>query len=483
MYGCQCPKRLFYHKYRRDLRNPEEEQQALYDAGISVGEVARGLFPNGVDATPPDSFSYHLAVASTKKYIEQGETVIYEAAFQYDGVLCAIDILVKEENVWRAYEVKSTLSVKDQHITDAALQFYVISNSGLTIDDFFIVNLNKEYYRNGDADLIHKVTGQHLFKKTSVLKEVVEEQTSVDRKIFELKALIDTKVEPVIEIGSHCFDPYPCNFTEHCWAHVPKTDSVFDLPDKAAWKSFESGYMKLEDIPEDFKLGKKATMQLAHYKSGEVHIDKEEIKTFLDSPSYPLYFFDFETIRSAIPEFDESRPLEQIPFQYSLHKIAHEGAALEHFEFLGDGVNDPRHELIKSMIADLGTTGSIICYNMTFEKSCNNDLACDFPEFENELEQIKDRIVDLMTPFSKRWYYHPNFANSHSIKVVLPVLIPELRYEDLEIQEGGTSSRTYAQLKKQEKEVAEMQRRHLQEYCKLDTLAMVRIWEYLKTLK
>lgn len=105
MYGCQCPKRLYLHKFRYDLRNPEYEQQvSIFAAGIDVGLLARDLFPNWVCAEPPDTFSYHNSVEKTAKYIAQQHPVIYEAAFNFEGVMCAIDILVKKKGKWFAFE-------------------------------------------------------------------------------------------------------------------------------------------------------------------------------------------------------------------------------------------------------------------------------------------------------------------------------------------------------------------------------------------
>jgi len=134
------------------------------------------------------------------------------------------------------------------------------------------------------------------------------------------------------------------------------------------------------------------------------------------------------------------------------------------------------------MIQSLGITGSILCYNMAFEKSRIKEFALDYPEYKKALLSINSRVVDLMVPFQKRWYYHPEFKGRYSIKVVLPLLIPELRYDALDIQEGGTASMIYAQLKWQDKETTEKQRAQLLAYCKMDTLAMVRIYQHLEGL-
>mgnify|MGYP003738049463 CR=1 FL=1 len=283
-----------------------------------------------------------------------------------------------------------------------------------------------------------------------------------------------------INIGPHCVTPYECDFTMHCWAHMPKDNSVLSLARGAGWKLLEEGYKHLDEIPEDYTLGATASMQLTYYRSGEIDIEKDEIERFLEPLVYPLYFFDFETIMPGIPEFDDSRPYQQIPFQFSLHVQHASNGEVEHHAFLGDGINDPRLRLIEVMLKALGETGSIVCYNMSFEKARIKELAELYPQHETKLLAIHDRIFDLMLPFQKRWYYHPQFKGSYSIKAVLPVLIPELRYDALEIQDGGTASLVYAQLKNQDAETVKVQREQLLAYCKLDTLAMVRILDHLR---
>jgi hypothetical protein len=486
LYGCQCPKRLHLHKYRQDLKNPVDERvQYKKDSGTSVGLLAQQLFPGGVDArlndsvgqtSPKDIFSYQEYVIKTQELIAQGVTIIYEAVFQYDGALCAVDILVKEGNAWYAYEVKGAGSIYEQYVTDAAFQYYVITNSGLLLDDISIVHLNKKYVRSGELEI------NKLFVKQSILREVVDLQNSIQHKIAELKNLL-THPEPVQDIGPHCFAPYDCDFTDHCWAHMPKIDSVFDLGyQTAVWKLYAAGYLHLDHIPKDYTLSKPLALQLAHYHSGEPFIDQEAVQKFLSSIHYPVYFLDFETVWPGVPEFDNTHPFQQVPFQFSLHILRTATDTPEHYEFLGDGHADPREAFVHAMTGHLGTEGTILCYNTTFEKSRIKELAFLFPQHADTLLRLTTRMADLMQPFQKRWYYHPEFKGSYSIKNVLPVLCPDLRYDSLSIREGDTASKVYAQLKMQDDDTAALQREHLLAYCKMDTLAMVRILEWLRRI-
>jgi hypothetical protein len=435
MYGCQCPKRLYLHKFKPELSNHEEENQSTFSKGNDVGLLARDLFQGGVSAQPVDTFSYHQSVQKTQQLIERGTTVIYEACFNFQEMLCAVDILVKENNKWYAYEVKATTNVKDEFILDASLQYHVLINSGLPVEDIFIVHLNNKYVRRGELEI------QKLFTKESVLSKIKNQQKFVETKIIELKKLIADKKEPTIEVGNQCHKPYSCNFTNHCWKGIEEERST-----------------------------------------REAYRNKEYLKEFVGELQYPLFYFDFETVMPAIPEFNESRPYQQVPFQYSLHIQKGRGEELEHFEFLGDGINDPRAPLIKELLDTLGKSGSIIVWYQTFEISRLKELARDFPEFEAEICAVIERIIDLIVPFRKKQFYHPDFNESSSIKVVLPVLVPELSYDELQIQDGLSAARTYAEIKNQAKEVQIEQRESLLKYCKLDTLAMVRILEVIDKL-
>lgn len=434
MYGVQCPLRLYLHKFKPELKNPvDEEQQAIFTTGTNVGILAQGVFPGGVDVTPPDTFSYHISVAKTKELIAAGQKIIYEAAFNFDGIMCAIDILVNKKGKWYAYEVKSVNNLKDQHIMDAALQYYVLTNAGVPIEDFFIMHFDREYVKRGEIDV------QRLFASTSVLDGVLEYQEFIASKSTELKTMLSKKEQPLIEPSDHCFKPYECDFTLHCRKNMVEEKDDY----------------------------------------GKLSINKKAIKDFINQFEYPLYFFDFETVGHAVPIYDESRPYQAVPFQYSLHIKKNKKAEPEHLAFLGDGMNDPREALINELLNHLKDKGTILVWYKPFEMGKIRDLARDFPKYEKQLNDLLERVIDLMEPFKKGYYSHPEFEGSASIKNVLPVLIPELSYGDLEVQDGMAASITYANLKDKNTVEKEKTRQALLAYCHLDTLAMVKILEKL----
>jgi hypothetical protein len=291
---------------------------------------------------------------------------------------------------------------------------------------------------------------------------------------------------PEREIGPHCSEPYTCDFWAHCWKHVPEY-SIFNISrllwDKK-WELYNMNILELKDIPEDFPLSDKQWEQVQSEVNQEAIIDKENIKSFVDDLQYPLYFMDFETFATAVPLFDNSGPYKPLVFQYSLHVLRSKDGPLGHKEFLaeGDG-NDPRLRFIERLIEDCGQEGDVLVYNIGFERSKLTNLAEVYPEHEEAIMQIVDRLKDLMLPFQKKWYYTPAMRGSYSIKEVLPAMVPELSYGDLNIQEGGTASSTFAAIMTGDfNGDVEQTRKDLLDYCKLDTFAMVEILNKLKSV-
>lgn len=433
--GIKCPKALYLHFNEPEERDEtSESQQHLFDTGHSVGHLAQQLFPGGIDASRGEPGNYAENIAYTKELIENGQAVIYEAAFGDGEVLCYLDILVKKQGKWHAYEVKGSTSVKDYYYLDAAFQFYVIRKSGLKLADISLVHLNNQYVRRGELDL------PELFTIVPLTDEIIDLQPDIPVFLKRLQEMLETGEEPDIEVGRQCTKPYDCDFIGYCH--------------------------------RDLLIGPKSDLP--------ANRDQDALDEFKDELEYPLYFMDFETIMPAIPMYDENRPYQQIPFQYSLHLQKKKNGPLHHFEFLGTPPDDPRPDFIQSLLDNLGYHGTILVYNKTFENCRLNEIARDFPEYASRIEEVQDRMVDLMVPFRKKHLYTPEMNGSYSLKAVLPALVKDLSYNDLEIREGGTASLTYESLYQDtDPESIRQKRENLLEYCKLDTLSMVRLLELL----
>ena len=480
--GLQCPKSLWLKKYNKDiLTTADSSAQAIFETGDRVGSLACKLFPDG-EEIPFEGTSFEEKIALTQQWLNEGMKNIYEATFEYDGILVMVDILhINDDNAVEIYEVKSSTSVKSVYLDDASIQYYVLNGLGYNVKTTNIVHINNAYKREDKLEI------EKLFSIVDVSDEVLELQYNIPEQLKHFRNfLTDKEKEPQLDIGSHCFKPYACDAMEHCWKHVPEY-SVFDISRLRTDKKFELYYKGIIDFNDIEDMSAYSESQQVQIKSEQTQSDiitKKAIKDFIGTLSYPLYHLDFETFQQAIPEWKGISPFMHIPFQYSLHVEKEDKKELEHYEFLAKEGIDPRYELAKRLVNDIPTDVTVLAYNMGFEKGVIRKLAAMFDELAPELLAIHDNIKNLMTPFQRKDYYVPSMKGSYSIKYVLPALVPEMAkaYKELDgVQNGGEAMQTYTKLAhmKDKKEVAQL-REALLRYCELDTIAMVKILEKLK---
>jgi len=476
--GLQCHKSLWLYRHRRELMTPPDAaREAVFAVGHEVGKLAQRRFPGGVEiALERDNFD--AMCARTAELIEQGARVIYEATFVRDGLLAMVDILVKNDDAWDFFEVKSSTRVKPVHLPDAAIQWHIL-DAQLELGRAHIMHIDTRYRRSGALDL------DRLFLSVDVTAEVTQLQPGLPASVQSMQSML-ADAEPDIAIGQHCKNPYECDFKAWCWRAVPKP-SVFDLyklPGERKFELFRRGLVRYADLRGQ-NLSAAQALQIDTAASGEAHVDRQGLGEFLAAARYPLHFLDFETLMHAVPRFDDQRPYQQIPFQYSLH-ILHADGELEHREFLAEEGKDPRTAVAVSLAGDLGEHGSIVAYSEPTEKRALGALAEHCPRQAAALGAAQTRFIDLLTPFRQLMYYHPDFNGDLSIKSVLPAMLPndpEADYAGLEISDGRTAMRKYDELAQIDDEGERRKARDaLRDYCRLDTLAMVRIWQELLRL-
>jgi hypothetical protein len=477
LMGLQCHKLLWFRYNAKDqIPAPDESAQAIFDQGTQVGELARQLFPGGMIVAPgvtnPDE-----VIAQTQRAI-QARQPLHEAAFVFHGGYARTDILVPVVGgAWDLIEVKSTTKLKEEgHLPDIAFQAFVLAGAGIKVRKCFLAHINNEFVRRGAIDPHKFFTLEEVTRQVSALSREVEEQ------LDGLQRIIGARAQPEIEIGPHCDDPYTCPLHERCWSFLPEA-SVFTLyrGGKKSFALLKQGIQHLGKIPADFALTDNQAIQRSALLAGKPHIDRPALATFLGQLEYPVSFLDFETFTTAIPLFDDSRPFQQIPFQFSLHILKSTNALPEHHQFLAEGTADPRPEFMSQLRAALPETGSVVTYNASFETGRLKESCELLPEFKPWFRKVTPRIVDLLPPFRGFRYYHPQQHGSASMKAVLPALTGK-GYENLTIKEGGTASReflrvTYGQVTDAERRRV---RQHLAEYCGLDTMGMVQIVNCLR---
>ena len=477
--GLQCPKLLWTRcNAPKDIPEPSEELQQVFNTGNRVGELAMTRFPGGV-RVQQDDFAKNLK--ETKELLSAKSPVpIYEAGIMVDRIYARADILRPSQNhagAWDVIEVKCGTECKDIYLQDIAFQKYTYEQSGLTIDRCFLMHVNNEYVRQGDIDV------QEFFALLDVSIEIIPFYDALPKLIEGFLKIIDMPICPQISIREHCGNPYECQMIPVCWDFLPDA-SVMELYRGKAkgFNLLDQGITLLKDIPDDFKLTENQLIQRQCAIINAEHVDRDSIEGFLKNLEYPLYFLDFETMFECIPRFDGIRPYQQVPFQFSLHIQKSLGSPLEHSGFIHKNSDDPRGAFIKQLRACLEPNGTILVYNQGFEEGRLKELAEVFTENADWCHDVILKMADLLIPFRKFHYYHPKQQGSASLKKVLPVLASS-SYEGMEISHGGQASSEYARVTYNDGVGTDEKQRvytALEEYCGLDTKAMVDIVEKLR---
>jgi predicted RecB family nuclease len=476
MAGLQCLKRLYLQVHEPDLAGElDETSLAVIEQAQEVGRLAQKMFPGGVRIEAGHE-ELDKALALTAQVVAKGQVpTLFEATFQHDHILVRADILERHaKGKWRLIEVKSATSVKDRYVYDVAIQRLVLEGCGLKVVPC-LMHLNREYVYDGKQYELEKLFRiRDLSDETAALTKDVRELIREQRKVLALAQ------PPDIEAGRQCTDPLTCEFYDVCNKELP-ADHIRNLPGLSSQKFQklkDSGVELMGDIPKGFALTERQKRAWESVRSGKPWFGKG-VKESLAQLEYPVHFMDFETLGLALPRFAGTRPYDQLPFQWSLHIQRKPGAAVEHYEFLADNEADPRPLFLKSLCQAIDRKGSIVVYS-NFESGCLKNLASWLPKYEDAITGIQDRLWDLLAVIRAN-VYHPGFAGSFSLKRVLPALVPEMSYDDMEVSEGSVAGLVWEKMIRGQVDAAERDRLReaLLAYCKQDTLAMVRLREVL----
>lgn len=239
--GCQCLKALWLYRNKYDQRFVSDELQKKFNTGHTIGELAQHLFPSGTDAsvfpelqrqlkilqgkTPlqvsnlPYKLKQNLWLRQTLDALNDSIKDIYEAAFTFNDVFAAVDILHTTDIGHVAYEIKSSFDVKDVYIHDCALQYYVISHN-IELKDIFLAYPDEDYVNSlglGIDDLtVENCDLQKLYIKKSILDEVLALQSTIEQELKVIKPILTQRNEPRIAIGDQCNNPNGCDFLRYC---------------------------------------------------------------------------------------------------------------------------------------------------------------------------------------------------------------------------------------------------------------------------
>ena len=489
----QCPKRVWLEVHHPDLRADTAASQKNFDTGHQVGEIAQQLYDPTGQGTVIEPFAEGIdaALALTLTLLDTPQP-IFEAGFAAEGAMAFADVMLPVQNpqshpprAWRMVEVKSSTSVKDYHRDDVAIQAFVARAAGVPLTAIALAHIDNTWTYPGDGDY------QGLLVENDLTEEAFARAAEVQSWIDTAQSIVAQATAPAITTGKHCHDPYPCGFYAHCQSQEPQAEHPIAWLPKPLKKGLttliaNTGITELRDVPDHLLSDRQQRVKNATL-ANEAYFDQASAAQALAAHTLPAYFLDFETISFAVPIWSGTRPYQQIPFQFSVHRLSQDSQRtdpshrpLTEQAFIDLSGNDPSEAFAKALIAACYESIPIFVYNAGFEMTRIRELAERFPVLAQDLLALNTRVVDLL-PIAREYYYHPGQQGSWSIKAVLPALCPDpdLHYEKLEgVQDGGMAMDAYIEaiaphtISARKAEIE----RQLLDYCKLDTYAMVRLW-------
>jgi hypothetical protein len=426
----QCPRRVWLETYNPELEEPSAEKAMLLDAGRTVDTIARQLYGRGGGHVVSFDRGLRAAIDATRTLLAAGGTEpIFEATFDHEGVSVRVDVLDRSATEPRLIEVKSGARVKDHYLDDCAIQAWALAGAGLPPRQIVVATIDTAFVYPGDG----RYDG--LLAEHDVTDAVRERLAKVPQLVAGVRTTLLDLDEPTTAVGKQCRTPHPCEFYAHC---APK-------PSPAPRGTPKVG---------------------------------PELHEFARALPYPRYYLDFETIGSAVPAFAGTRPYEALPFQWSCH-VEPAPKQLRHAEFLDTSGTPPMRAVAESLLATLGTAGPILVYT-DYERRVLEGLAGRYPDLAAQLHAAIARLVDLHPP-TKQHYDHAALNGSWSLKAVLPTVAPDLNYAKLgEVQDGLAAQRAYVEASAPNTPAPRRDslRRALLDYCRQDTLALVRLVEF-----
>lgn len=472
----QCPKRLWLEVHKPAEKVESADVLGRFAVGHQVGEIAQRDYPDGLLIAPDNNLAQ--AIVQTRELLPQGKP-LFEATFQHDGLLIRADLLLPLGAGWHMAEVKSTASAKDYHFGDLATQVWAAQSEGVTISLATVRHIDTSFELKREGDY------RGLLMDSDAGPQVAELLPQVPTDVAQARHTLEG-AEPQLDMGDHCNDPFECPFQAYCGSGLPPGPSypVTLLPNadgKALARRLRAeGLDDLAKVPAD-RIGSLSLRRIhAATVTGRPFWDPAGAAVAMKGWTWPRCFLDFETIGAAVPMWVGCHPFEQVPFQFSCHRMTRDGS-LTHTGFLDLSGANPGRACAEALLAAVGERGAIIAYNAGFERRCIRALAHKHPDLAAALLAVEKRVVDLL-PVVRNHYYHRDMLGSFSIKAVLPTLVPDLSYETLEGVQDGTMAQG-AYLEAISGTCAPERRREieaqLQKYCELDSYAMVRLAQAL----
>lgn len=461
----QCPKRLWLQVHRPDEAELDDGAELRFATGDQVGDAACAMYPHGVmiEAEP----NLAAALDRTRELLAADHPgPLFEATFEFEGVLVRVDVMERAGDGWHIAEVKSSTRAKDYHLADLATQIWVLQNCGISVQSAAIRHVDREFVLLREGEL------EGLFSDHHCLEDIAGLIARRADIVAKARSCLDGE-EPDLETGAHCSSPFECEFAAYCSRGKPAGPDwpVSLLPRGAGRIWQERGIDDLLALNEADLGGLNARI-LAATRSGTPYHDLKGANAAIEKWSWPRAWLDFETIAFAVPRWIGTRPYSQVPFQFSLHLEA-EDRTMTHSGFLSTDGGDPRRACAEALIEQIPVDATIIAYNAGFERTVLRDLAAACPDLAEALLSMERRCVDLL-PVTRAHWYHRDQRGSWSIKKVLPTMA-SLDYGGMEVKDGGDAQAAYLEAIRPDTAPDRhfLLREALEAYCERDTWAMV----------
>ncbi len=469
----QCLKRAHLEKHHPELGVITPQTRSLWETGHRVGEVARRIYgtPDAVEI----EFDKRMGrlTARTRALLEGGaDFPIFEATFQFEGVLVRVDVLMPDAGGWRIIEVKASTSAKEYHVLDCAIQDWVLRSAGIDVTAVSLAHINNRFVYRGDDE----------YDGIFVEHDVTDEVRTLEPTVIDLVERARSAVSgprPDVNVGAHCSSPYDCQFIDYCWP----TDTEHPVSGLGGGKAklgeyVALGYRDICDVPASLVTAE--TQQRIHRVtcSGKPEL-RDGARRELDALEYPRYYLDFETIAPAVPFWAGTRPYQALAIQWSCH-IEEAAGHFRHREFLDLSGMPPMRRLALELIECLGDSGPVFMWTR-YEEGVLRNLSELYPDLAPQLSRVIERLFDLH-PLVKENYYHPAMLGSWSIKAVMPTINPAMDYAKLAgINEGTAASDGFIEAIQPDVSAARKAEldEQLRRYCRFDTEAMVEVVRFL----
>jgi len=471
-----CPRLGWFSRLDNPPHELDPEQGSLANRFLSqesrdVHARARALFPGAVTVSRQ---AYEAACWQTQDLMDHPSThTVLEAAFGSSTCRARPDAVVRLGDEWRICEVKTALNRTKELVDHLAYSWMVLEQAGVKLGGASLILLSRDY-RPGMPD-------EALFTTVDVSREAAARAAEF-REFVDQADEATRRTEPPAPIfTAHCG---VCPLFRSC-AGKGIEHPVFDLPHLTPARLrrlIETGVTKVQDITDASLLTPRQALAWKSVLKGEVTLTGD-LRGDLAAVSWPARYLDCETVATAIPLFPDLAPLEPFPFVYSVRTCDQPGRVRSHKVFLSPHNRDASEDMAERLLQDAGQDGSIIAYSPR-EARVIRWLADRIPGLASHLRALLPRMVELES-ITRRDVYHPGFRGQLSLQAILPALVPDFSYMNLEIEESTTEAATFAYLARggyYSEERTPLARRDLAAYCARNTLALVELHEALDRL-